>query len=172
MRKSPLFVVVVLALSGCVVIPKPYIKVTAPEIRGRVIDPVTQQPVPEVTIGFEGQDAVRVVSRPDGTFRLPRQRDLILTRVFTPCPVYEYPEPRRLPGAIVLEKPGWERRTLVLRPFFAQLHHAKRAGTIWHPNTWEDPVVEVGDVMLSHGRAELPASRTPIEPGNQTPSGS
>jgi hypothetical protein len=145
---SPLITTAAL-LAGCVVIPAPYIKVTAPEIRGRVVNAATQQPVPGVTVAFEGQEHGTVRSGADGSFRLPRQHDLVLTKVFTPCPVYEYPTPRRLPGAVVLHKPGWQPRSVALAPYYSQLPLARHHGSIWHPNTWDDPVIELGNVALS-----------------------
>lgn len=147
-KVSALVVAAALALGGCIVIPAPYVKVTAPEVRGRIVDGTTQQPVPGVLVKFEGQESGGVQSGKDGVFRLPRQRDLVLGKVFTPCPVYEFPDPRRVPGALVIEKAGWKSRSFPLATYYQRLKRPSNAGTIWHPNEWDDPVLEIGDISV------------------------
>lgn len=158
MKSMFLLVAAGIVLGGCVVVPRPYLKVTAPEITGRVVDAATHKPVPDVSVCFEGQDAAVVRSGADGCFRMPRRNDLVLTRVYTPCPVYDFPEPRRLPGAIVFEKTGYKRHTIALTPYYSQLPTAKRAGTVWHPETWDDPIVKLGDVEIPLAGAAAPTS--------------
>ncbi|PTX91630.1 carboxypeptidase-like regulatory domain-containing protein [Opitutus sp. ER46] len=139
--------VLVLACAGCVALPAPQIQVTAPEIHGRVVT-TDGTPIAGARVHFEGDDDGGTASAADGTFVVPKHHDLVLVKVFTPCPVYDYPTPRRLPGALVVEKPGCRRTVVALRDHYAQLRRA--SGNLhWKGSHWKDPTVKVGDVVVA-----------------------
>lgn len=147
MKLTVLLTVPCLLLAACIPVPTAQLKVTAPEVHGRIVDESTHQPVAGAEVSFEGQSS-HVTSAPDGSFTLRRQRDLVLMKVFTPCPVYDFPEPRRLPGAVTVGKQGYDARTVELRPYYQRLAPV-HGNENWKASPWEDPTIDLGEVSLA-----------------------
>jgi hypothetical protein len=105
-------------LSGCIALPTAEHLVTAPEVHGRVIAVGSKLGIEGARVYFEGRDDIFVLTRQDGSFTLPKQTDLVLLKVFTACPVYDFPTPRSYVGAIVIQKPGWQTKQILLEPYY------------------------------------------------------
>jgi len=130
-------------------------KVTAPEIRGHVVARGTNDPIAGVKVHFEGRDDIYVLTKKDGSFVLPRQSDLVLLKVFTPCPVIDYPTPRRRPGALTLQKNGWKTESIELLPYYRMLwsRPQSKGNAHWKSSPWEDPMIDIGDTHLSQSNS-------------------
>jgi len=59
------------ALSGCVIVPYPHTTQSSPEIRGRILDETTHNPVGGAEISVHERPSTRVVSDTTGQFLLP-----------------------------------------------------------------------------------------------------
>lgn len=160
MKLHQVVVVGALLLGGCVALPSAGLKVSAPEVSGRVVDGSTGHGLAGARVAFEGREEQYVTTKADGTFRLPAQKDLVLLKVFTPCPVYEYPTPRRFPGAVIIRMPGWEARAVLLRPFLDERWFGAKKGT---PH---DAPIEIGVAELTKANKAVEPSRGAVMPAD------
>jgi hypothetical protein len=107
-----------LCLSGCVG-PVPGKWATSPEVRGRVIDGTTGEPVVGATVAIQGRLETAVVTDTAGRFHIAAVREFAF-RTFTSCPVYDCPKTKDYCAQVEIKHPSYE--TLRL---FAFSHLAK-----------------------------------------------
>jgi hypothetical protein len=144
--KLLLLVTLVSLVPACVPFPVVELKTTAPEVRGRVIAAETHAVVRGAKISFDGRDDIFAESRDDGRFSLHSQSDLVLLKVATPCPMVDFPTPRRVPGAIVVRYPGSrDQRVLLGYYYFNMATHWKRGDRGENLDKW---TLEVGDIEI------------------------
>jgi hypothetical protein len=72
------------AFSGCI-IPYPHTSQSSPEVRGRIVDEATRNPVGGAEVSVHGRPATRVLSDGTGQFLLPEHHNFHLFITASPC---------------------------------------------------------------------------------------
>lgn len=138
-----LALVALVTFAACVPMPIPRSKTTAYRTRGRVVDAISGDPVAGARIHYQGRNDLVFQSDAEGRFDIPEQRDLVLLTVVTIDPTHEYPKPHAMPRAVLVEKPGYARRKILLQPFYLQKWREQKP-----PYVGPRFIVELGDVEM------------------------
>lgn len=112
---SCLTLLAVITALGCIVpVPIPGRERVSPEVRGRIIDGKTKNPVPGVevkVVTWRGSgEGKRPATRTDneGRFHLPADKHFYLVAFATPCPVYHFPATGEHSYTLVVSHPDYE----------------------------------------------------------------
>jgi hypothetical protein len=150
-----------IAAGACVPFPMPRPKATAYRTRGRVVDARAGGPIAGAKIYYEGRNDLVFYSDAGGRFDIPEQNDLVLLTVVTIDPTYEYPRPHPMPRAVVVAKPGYLARRILLQPYYLQKWREQRP-----PYFGPAFVVDLGEVQMVatgedgwHSSLPMPGSR-------------
>ena len=139
--------------SCAIPVPTVKMKVTSPYIRGRVIDCESGLSVYHAKVRFEGREFDFVFTDNDGKFFMEKQKDLVLLHVYTPCPVYDFPTPRKHPGALIVTLEGYKELKLPLKPYYDErnqkmLERAKRGENVDYSKERDKLEILLNDICI------------------------